>query len=97
MLIILQLFLSALFANFAFKYLLHELRESIETTVASRRLRTASLSEPTIASKHPDKTHSPVQLNVLEKVRFSWFLFSFIPSSKRRVKSNLETSQSLIT
>ena len=63
-----QLFISALVANFAFKYLLHELRESIETTVASRRVRTISANGNTTAAKPKEKQPIGGQMNILERV-----------------------------
>eukprot|EP00795_Rhopilema_esculentum_P006357 gene6357-11792_t len=63
-----QLFALSLVANFAFKYLLHELRESIETSAAGRRVRTISSSNtpvtesPAVAQQPPSR-----ELNMMEK------------------------------
>lgn len=64
----LQLFISALVANFAFKYLVHELRESIETTVASRRVKTAVANGTAPYEKLPEKVSTGIQMNGFEKV-----------------------------
>ena len=61
--------MSALVVNFASKYLLHELRESIETTVASRRVRTISSNLSGNDRQPSDPQPVRRHLNMLEKVR----------------------------